>query len=127
VDSSLREDFFRNWFAEWAPEMPVHGWATQLLVHQIEEEPEEAWDLILGLVARASDDDSLGWVAAGPLEDLLCEHGKTLIDRVERRARTDAKFNQCLKGVWGSNRMEPSVYERIVSVAPGNRPVGERA
>lgn len=64
-------------------------------------------------------------MAAGPLEDLLCHHGLTLIDRVEALARSDSRFKRCLAGVSGSNRMEPSVYERVCLAAPAERSVRE--
>ena len=121
-----REGLLKDWFAEHAPDSPIYGWATELLVHVTEDEPEVAWDLVLGLVERAPEDEALGWVAAGPLEDLLCHHGPELIDRVEALARSDPRFRRCLARVWGSDRMEPSVYERMCLVAPGERSVRER-
>jgi hypothetical protein len=122
-----RNGFLRDWFSEWAPEKPIYGWATELLVHLTEDEPEVAWGLILDLIERAPDDDALGWVAAGPLEDLLCHHGAELIDRVEALASADARFRRCLSGVWGHTRMDRGVYERICVAAPGERGTRERA
>ncbi len=127
ADGFDREGLLRDWFAEHAPDSPINGWATELLVHLTEDEPEVAWDLVLGLVERAPEDEALRRVAAGPLEDLLCHHGFALIDRVEALARSDSRFRKCLAGVWGSDRMEPSVYERMRIVAPGERPAGERS
>jgi len=121
-----REAFLRDWFAEWAPDKPIFGWATELMVHLTEDEPDVAWGLVLGLVDRAPDDDALGWVAAGPLQDLLCRHGIDLIDRVEAKAESDPRFKKCLAGVWGSSGMEPSVYQRVCAAAPGKRAPGER-
>jgi hypothetical protein len=51
------------------------------------------------LIADASDEKSLAYVAAGPLEDLLHKHGDVVIDRVELHARTDPKFRLALTGV----------------------------
>jgi hypothetical protein len=122
-----REGFLKDWFAEWAPDTPTYGWATELLVHLIDDEPEVAWDLILGMVARAPDDDALSRVAAGPLEDLLCHHGVEFIDRAEVLAASDPRFKKCLARVWGSNRMDSEVYDRICAAAPAKRATGERA
>ena len=122
-----REGFLRDWFAEWAPAKPIYGWATELLVHLIEDEPEVAWGLILALIERAPGGESLSWVAAGPLEDLLCRHGPDLIDRVEALAAADSRFKECLGGVRGSDRMDPSVHERVCAAAPGGRASHERA
>jgi hypothetical protein len=108
-----REQFVRDWFAEWAPETPVFGWASDLLFDAVTDDPETAWDLVVRLVAGAPDGDALGWVAAGPLEDILCEHGADFIDRVEALAGSDERFRRCLGGVQGENRMEPEVYARV--------------
>ena len=114
-----REGFLRDWFAEWVPDGPIYGWATELLVHLIEDEPDVAWSLLLGLIERAPDDHALGWVAAGPLEDLLCKRGPEFIDQVEVLARDDERFRKCLTDVRGRNEMEPGVYARMCRVAPG--------
>jgi hypothetical protein len=53
------------------------------------------------LIADASDEKSLAYAAAGPLEDLLHKHGDVVIDRVELHARTDPKFRLALTGVGG--------------------------
>jgi hypothetical protein len=122
-----REGFLRDWFSEWKPGKPIYGWATELLVHLIEDEPEVAWELILALIERAPEEEAIGWVAAGPLEDLLCHHGLDVIDKAETLAAADPRFKKCLAGVWGSNRMDPSVYERVCLAAPGRRASEERA
>jgi hypothetical protein len=121
-----REGFLKDWFVEWAPDTPIYGWATELLVHLIDDEPDMAWDLILGLVERAPDVDALSWVAAGPLEDLLCHHGVEFIDRAEARAASNIRFKQCLAGVSDSNRMDSEVYARICVAAPAKRATRER-
>jgi hypothetical protein len=51
--------------------------------------------------ARQLADSLLQDVAAGSLEDLLCNHARDFIDRVQDRARKDAKFRKCLCEVWG--------------------------
>ena len=107
-----------EWLTEWAPHPPVYGPATRFLEALIDTQPENAWDFIQALVERATD-DALDWVGAGPLEDLLCEHGPALIDRVERLATTNARFRKCLTSVWGENRMEPSTYARMKTAAGG--------
>ena len=104
--------FVQKWFAEWEPEPPRFGRATQLLNCLIEERPDEAWERILALISQARE-ESLCYVAAGPLEDLLSEHGPLIIARVEAAATTDSRFAICLAGVWGHTRFEPSVYARI--------------
>ena len=66
--------------------------------HIIEGAPELAWELVTGLIDLPSD-DALGYFAAGPLEDLIGEHGASFIDRVEERARTDPRFRRAVRVV----------------------------
>jgi len=117
VMSNRQRSIARRWFSEWTPDPPVYGRATEWLMNLVEYKPERAWDFILTLVDNAPNEDALGWVAAGPLEDLLCEHGPTFIDRVEAIATNNARFKACLPKVWGENRMDPSTYGRLRRVA----------
>jgi hypothetical protein len=105
--------FVRKWFAEWMPETPVFGHATALLTQLIQVRPDEAWERILALVACAPDEEAIGYVGAGPLEDFLIAHGQAFIDRVEATAISDARFAACLATVWGSNSIDSGVYARI--------------
>jgi len=100
VMSNRQRSIARRWFSEWTPDPPVYGRATEWLMNLVEYKPERAWDFILTLVDNAPNEDALGWVAAGPLEDLLCEHGPTFIDRVEAIATNNARFKACLPKVW---------------------------
>ena len=122
-----REQILRDWLSEWGARPPVFGWASEFLTRATQYQPELAWSLILSLIERAADDDILGCVAAGPLEDLLCLHGAEVIDRVEICAAADERVRKCLAGVWGPDGMEPSIYRRICDLAPGKRPPGEHA
>lgn len=72
---------------------------------------DASWALLLEMVA-ASDDDLLGDVAAGPLEDFLGKQGEVWIERVEAAARSDPKLRAALRGVW-RNRMADDVWERV--------------
>ena len=113
VSEARRDRFARKWFSEWRPDPPVYGRASELLDQFITHKPEAAWDLVLSLVHSAPDDNALACVGAGPLEDLLCHHGATFIERVETTARNDAHFVRCLAHVWGETRMDPDVHVRV--------------
>lgn len=53
-------------------------------------------------------------VGAGPLEDLLHEHGAELVGEVERRARRNPLFRQALGAVWlEQGALEPDVLRRL--------------
>jgi uncharacterized protein DUF6869 len=77
-------------------------------------DPETVWPIILRLVAETPDDDALSHVGAGPLENLLWFHGPSFVDRVESRARDDARFAQALRQVWGwEGNIDEAVSERL--------------
>jgi hypothetical protein len=82
---------------------------TDLVWH----DPEVGWRLILVMIEMASDEDELGDIAAGPLEDLLCDHARLVIDRVEERAAHDGRFRWCLSHVWGWSRMPKDIQDRL--------------
>ena len=94
-----------------------HHWAFEDMIDMISKDPERAWRLTLEMIRQTNDDLLLATVAAGPLEDLLCYHGPTFIERVETQALSDPHFLKCLRSVWGHTRMPPEVYARVRKVA----------
>jgi len=114
--------FVRKWLSEWETEPPRYGRASQILNHLIDTKPDEAWERILALISEAKP-ESLCYVAAGPLEDLLSHHGPTMIERIEALAASDPRFLSCLVGVWGHTRFEPAIYaqvQRLIDHHPRN-------
>lgn len=109
--------FVRKWFAEWTASS--FGRATYILNHLIRSRPTDAWERILALIGNAPSEEALGWVAAGPLEDLLCKHGPAMIDRIEREAGVNARLAHCLTGVWGFSRMDRDVWSRVLWLMEG--------
>jgi len=57
---------------------------------------ERGWNITLALIAAAPDYRTLGYVAAGPLEEVLEVHGERLVDRVENLVHRDEKFRRAL-------------------------------
>jgi len=88
-------------------------WAWERVQDLLRNDPEVAWVVIVRLVAQA-DDDALGSVGAGPLEDLLSDHGEHFIDRVEAAARSDPRFRMILAAVWQAG-MSPTIWERVIA------------
>jgi hypothetical protein len=82
-------------------------------------EVEYGWEIMLALVAAAADDEELGHVAAGPVEDYLSVHGEAAIERVEAQATADAKFARMLRGVWQLG-MSDEIHARIRAAASGD-------
>ncbi|HTU67516.1 MAG TPA: hypothetical protein VMF52_16320 [Steroidobacteraceae bacterium] len=89
--------------------------AAEVLSELARTEPETAWEAIfqiLSLVEAKPENPLFQSLAAGPLEDLLSEHGRSIIDRVELEARRSPSFNLLLGGVWQGG-MPADVWERI--------------
>ena len=78
-----------------------------------EAPPADALALALALVQRTSDDALLAYVAAGPVEDLLCRHGESVLEPLLAAADRDPRVRVALERTWGSNRMDPAVWHRL--------------
>src|SRR5438874_13166017 len=100
------EELVRDYTLAWTGQGDAsHSWASDELDYLAREQPERGWPVILSLIAASPSDQFLAIVAAGPLEDLLCEHGPAFITRTEEEARRDPHFRRALAGAWGSSRM----------------------
>ena len=94
---------------------PAHEWAFDAVQDVVEEAPvAELWAMVMALVQRAPV-ELLNYVAAGPLEELLCRHGPAIIDDVLLEAARDPNLRRALGGVWGERRMDPEVARRLRS------------
>jgi hypothetical protein len=100
------------------PNADAAEWMFVWIVEMLQKYPDEAWPVLLSLIAVARDDRELAGVAAGPLEEVLVAHGARLIDRVEVHAARDAKFRRALSGVWRSDINE-STWARVIKARGG--------
>lgn len=91
-------------------------WAYEKLDDFGRKSPDECWELIHAIRQADGSNEILANLAAGPLEDLLVDHGHRYIDEVERLARTDAQFRKMLGGVW-KNAIADDVWVRVQRVA----------
>ena len=110
ADSDLIRDYTLAWTGRGDAS---HSWASDELDDIVREEPERAWPIILSLIAASPSDQFLAVVAAGPLENLLCDHGAAFIERAERLASSDSQFRHALAGVWGWSRMSQELQARL--------------
>ena len=82
----------------------------------IDEAPADfRFQFVLEVLSRISHDPDnhlMQVLAAGPLENLLSDHGPTVIDRIESLAKADASFNLLLGGVWKQG-MADDVWDRV--------------
>lgn len=90
-------------------------WAFTQLDDVCRKQPELCWELMLQILDTPHHESVETALAAGPLEDLLARHGAQFIERVEERARSDAKFKDVLGGVW-RNSTPHELWARVEAV-----------
>jgi hypothetical protein len=90
-----------------------YSWARDQINDWNPENPEQVWRFILGAYKRWVTDKQISDLAAGPLEDLIADHGAAFIDRIETLARKDRKFKHMLRGVWQKGGPD-DIWARVV-------------
>ena len=86
--------------------------AADEVLHMPFDSPERAWEFVQFVMQSCEEMDVLGSLAAGPVEDLLSQHGESFIDRIESLARDNQRFRELLSGVW-RNTISSDVWDRI--------------
>ena len=91
-------------------------WAWEVARNLIDDDPPEAWLLILALLHDAPDDGVFGSVAAGELEEFVLAHAADYIARIEEEARGNARLKSALSYlyVW---KLSPELFDRIEAAA----------
>jgi len=78
---------------------------------------EAQWKFIMSAF-RHADDNTLGHLAAGPVEHLLSKHGDGYIARFEKLARENPRFAQMLRGCY-KHLMSDAVWARLCEARNG--------
>jgi Family of unknown function (DUF6869) len=87
---------------------------------------EAAWAMVLVLIERAPDAGTIGFIAAGPLEDIVRMHNGVLGDRILAEARRSPAFRRALAGIWGWASLPEPFGSRLRSLAGvGDTPAGD--
>lgn len=95
-----------------SPEAGAMFWAFDDMVDMVRETPFDALETILEILKITDEERVLANLAAGPLEDLLVTHGKTVINEIIDLVKSEPKFRDLLQGVWG-NSIDEAVWGRI--------------
>ena len=90
-------------------------WAHKREHYLIKWLPGKAWRVIMLVWSMDQSTKTVQNLSAGPIEDLLAEHGDETIEIVEAEARRDPSFAKLLGGVW-KNRMSDEVWARVQAV-----------
>lgn len=102
--------------SEWLTHV-VNEAAWDEMSELVDSEPERAWHVIQLLIGAAPDYGVLSAVAAGPLEDLIDQHGDAFMPRIAEKAKTSARLRICLRGV---NSDLPPELSAIVEAEAGD-------
>lgn len=86
-------------------------WAVERFITLGHEEPGDCWKAIIGILAKSPSSTVLANVAAGPLEDLIENHGVEFVDTIETNARKNPQFRNLLGGVWKCS--SPEIWESV--------------
>jgi hypothetical protein len=89
------------------PKEPLDGydgrlsqWLTEMLNYGPPDGPDQAWPIVLALVNRAPDEQTLTFIGASALEDLVNNAGAQFAHRIRDRAASDSRFRRALCDVW---------------------------
>jgi hypothetical protein len=100
-------------------------WVLAKLFEYSEKKPQLALDVILLLLDRAPSEEVLGFVGAGPLQDLIAANGATAIDRIAHEAMTNPRLADSLNGIYRINTPD-DVWRRIVQISERSRQMDNR-
>jgi len=88
---------------------------------------EKAWEIVVALVRSASD-AQLEYIGAGPVEDLVCTHGATLIDSIAAEAKRDPRFCEAVASIWlVAEEIPEAVLAKLQAVTNGQMRVATQA
>jgi len=83
---------------------------------QVQSAPEIAFEIVLLMIDAITTSRQASHVAAGPLEEIIAEHGPQFIDRIEVLARRSPRIRFVLTGVWPLGNKNTPVWARIVAL-----------
>lgn len=97
------------------PARDRYDWVDDFEYQAVYENPDLAIDLVLEVLKYAPSNSTKEVLAAGPLEQVLANHGTDIIERVESLAKSNPDFASLLGGVW-QNSMSTEIWLRVQSV-----------
>lgn len=120
TDEELNE-LARGWVAYWHDSKNEDLWeawnrSNDYMNEAVGSNPIDAWKMVLVVYALDRSKKIQANLAAGPIEDLLSDHGPLMIEIVEEKARADPSFAKLLAGVWKLDSMTDEVWTRLLAV-----------
>lgn len=112
ADSSIeKNDINQNIINSWLV-YKTTSWVSGDLDELVKNEPILALEIIIELITHANSIQTLAYIAAGLLEDLLNKHSYKIIEKIETKAAESQRFRLCLSGVW-KTKIPDDIWERL--------------
>jgi hypothetical protein len=92
-------------------------WSASCLLELELNHPNLAFEVLVIALRRATSIEEVSILAAGTLEQIIVDHGPSMIDRIEALAKTSRRFRFALSGVWPQGRKETDVWQRVLAAA----------
>jgi hypothetical protein len=89
------------------------AWTFALFDVLTGEYPDRGLEASRAALAACESPEEVAGVAAGPLEDLIAQHGPALIDEIEALAARAPRFAYALTGVWPQGKEGSLLWARI--------------
>jgi hypothetical protein len=119
VPPTSDEDLVQAWLRHAQDRKREDFWAWDRMNAIVLSDAKHGWRLICDLIQRAND-DILGDIGVGPIEDLVHEHHTAVIDEIVKEARNNPRFRAALTWMWFTRGSMPSHVERQLLEATNN-------
>jgi hypothetical protein len=93
-------------------------WAWEEVEEEVRTPTPRTFELLLALADAAKDKQSLGYLGAGPIEDLINWNGSEFLKEVEKCARRSKTFRAALAYVQLSSGVPEVVRQRLAVFIP---------
>ena len=75
-------------------------------------------ELLVALANAAPNDQALAYLGAGPLKDLVRQHGAKFVDAIDQSAHASQSFQFALGCVWYATDVDQEIVTRLQSLRP---------
>jgi hypothetical protein len=112
MDEAATDQLVAAYLEHQSSHRPDLWWTWERIQQLVQGAPDAAWMVLYAAIVRAPDPTMVGYLGAGPIEDLLSEWGHRVIDRIEDAAQTEPRVVYALSCVW-RNDIDEAVWDRI--------------
>ncbi|MCB1338824.1 MAG: hypothetical protein KDK10_15675 [Maritimibacter sp.] len=89
------------------------AWSWACTHELVRSAPDLAFQIVLLMIDAMTTEQQAAAIAAGPLEDIVADHGPAFIDRIETLALRSPRFRFALSGVWPLDNEDSAEWKRV--------------